>query len=90
MRRTDCIGNPRKKMLIKRLVSVSLVTALSGILVASKAHAVSFPLINLQDVLTLQDELASDIADEIRVKLTTEERTRLTAARPVNPKAHDA
>jgi serine/threonine protein kinase/tetratricopeptide (TPR) repeat protein len=45
---------------------------------------------DLQDVLTLQDEVARDIADEIRVKLTPEERTRLTAARPIDPEAHDA
>jgi TolB-like protein len=44
----------------------------------------------LKDVLALQDELARDIAEEIRVKLTPEERTRLTHARPVNPEAHEA
>ena len=44
---------------------------------------------NSQDIMALQDELARDIADEIRVKLTPEERTRLTDARPVNPEAHD-
>jgi TolB-like protein/DNA-binding winged helix-turn-helix (wHTH) protein len=45
---------------------------------------------DLKDVLALQDELARDIAEEIRVKLTPEERTRLTDARPVNPEAHEA
>jgi TolB-like protein/DNA-binding winged helix-turn-helix (wHTH) protein len=44
----------------------------------------------LKDVLALQDEVARDIAEEIRVKLTPEERTRLTDARPVNPEAHEA
>jgi TolB-like protein/DNA-binding winged helix-turn-helix (wHTH) protein len=45
---------------------------------------------DLRDVLTLQDKVARDIAEEIRVKLTPEERTRLTDARPVNPEAHEA
>jgi TolB-like protein/DNA-binding winged helix-turn-helix (wHTH) protein len=45
---------------------------------------------DLKDVLALQDEVAHDIAEEIRVKLTPEERTRLTDARPVNPEAHEA
>jgi TolB-like protein/DNA-binding winged helix-turn-helix (wHTH) protein len=44
----------------------------------------------LKDVLALQDELARDIAEGIRVKLTPEERTRLSDARPVNPEAHEA
>jgi TolB-like protein/DNA-binding winged helix-turn-helix (wHTH) protein len=45
---------------------------------------------DLKDILALQDEVARDIAEEIRVKLTPEERTRLTDARPVNPEAHEA
>jgi eukaryotic-like serine/threonine-protein kinase len=44
----------------------------------------------LQDVLTMQDELARDIAAEIRIKLTPEESTRLASPRPINPAAHDA
>jgi len=44
----------------------------------------------LQDVLTMQDELARDIAAEIRIKLTPEVLTRLASARPINPAAHDA
>ena len=44
----------------------------------------------MKDVLTLQDEVAQDIAEEIRVKLTPEERTRLAGAHPVDPAAHDA
>jgi serine/threonine protein kinase/TolB-like protein/Tfp pilus assembly protein PilF len=44
----------------------------------------------LQDVLTMQDELARDIAAEIRIKLTPEERTRLASPRPIDPAAHDA
>ena len=45
---------------------------------------------DLKDVLALQDEVARDIADEIRAKLTPEERTRLADARLVNPEAHEA
>jgi TolB-like protein/DNA-binding winged helix-turn-helix (wHTH) protein/Tfp pilus assembly protein PilF len=45
---------------------------------------------DLKDVLALQDEVARDIADEIRAKLTPEERTRLADARPVTPEAHEA
>jgi TolB-like protein/DNA-binding winged helix-turn-helix (wHTH) protein/Tfp pilus assembly protein PilF len=45
---------------------------------------------DLKDVLALQDEVARDIAAEIRIKLTPEERTRLAAARPIDPEAHDA
>jgi serine/threonine protein kinase len=42
------------------------------------------------DVLALQDELASTIATEIHVQLTPSEKTRLAAARRVNPAAYDA
>jgi eukaryotic-like serine/threonine-protein kinase len=45
---------------------------------------------NLSDVLSLQNEVARDIASEIRIKLTPEEQGRLVASRPVNPEAHDA
>jgi serine/threonine-protein kinase len=43
-----------------------------------------------RDVLALQAELASAIAREINVRLTPSEQSRLTAARSVNPEAHDA
>src|SRR5215831_7086459 len=42
------------------------------------------------DVLALQDELASTIANEIHVQLTPAEKMRLAAARKVNPEAYDA
>jgi len=45
---------------------------------------------DLKDILTLQDEVARDIAEEIRIKLTPEERTRLSVAHAVDPAAHDA
>jgi TolB-like protein/DNA-binding winged helix-turn-helix (wHTH) protein len=44
----------------------------------------------LRDVLGLQDEVARDIAEEIRVKLTPQERARLAGSHPVNPQAHEA
>jgi serine/threonine protein kinase/tetratricopeptide (TPR) repeat protein len=44
---------------------------------------------NLQDVLTLQDELARNIADEVRVKLTPDEKTRLSNAPVIDPEAHE-
>ncbi len=45
---------------------------------------------NSRDVLALQDELASAIAQEIHVQLTPDEQSRLTTAPSVNPEAHDA
>jgi hypothetical protein len=43
-----------------------------------------------RDVLALQAELASAIAREVNVRLTSSEQLRLTAAPTVNPEAHDA
>jgi serine/threonine-protein kinase len=43
-----------------------------------------------RDVLGLQQEVAHAIADEIKVQLTPQEKTRLTSPRPVNPAAYDA
>lgn len=45
---------------------------------------------DLRDVLTLQDEVAQAIANEIRIKLTPDEQLRLANAHPVNPRAHEA
>lgn len=45
---------------------------------------------DLGDVIALQDEVARDIADEVRVKLTPQERARLTTSHTVNPEAHEA
>jgi eukaryotic-like serine/threonine-protein kinase len=42
------------------------------------------------DVLALQAELASAIAREVNVRLTSSEQSRLTAAPSINPAAHDA
>jgi tetratricopeptide (TPR) repeat protein len=43
-----------------------------------------------KDVLALQAELASAIADEIHVQLTPAEQSRLGSAASVNPEAYDA
>jgi serine/threonine-protein kinase len=45
---------------------------------------------DLRDVLSLQGEIAQTIAREIKAKLTAEERAQLSAARPVDPQAHEA
>jgi serine/threonine-protein kinase len=45
---------------------------------------------NSRDVLALQDELASAIAQEIHVQLTPGERSRLARSASVNPEAYDA
>jgi TolB-like protein len=43
-----------------------------------------------RDVMALQDELARDIAGEIRATLTPVERKRLAESRPVDAQAYDA
>lgn len=43
---------------------------------------------DVRDVLSLQGEIASAIASEIRVKLTPQERERMATLRQVNPDAH--
>jgi TolB-like protein/DNA-binding winged helix-turn-helix (wHTH) protein len=45
---------------------------------------------DVKDVLALQDEIARDIAEEIRIKLTPKERSLLTQAHAVDPDAYDA
>jgi TolB-like protein/tetratricopeptide (TPR) repeat protein len=45
---------------------------------------------DLNDVLTLQRNVARDVAREIRIKLTPQEQMILAAAHPVNPKAQVA
>jgi TolB-like protein/Tfp pilus assembly protein PilF len=44
----------------------------------------------LGDVFALQDEVARNIAREIRAQLTPEDQQRLASARPVNSAAHEA
>jgi serine/threonine protein kinase/TolB-like protein/Tfp pilus assembly protein PilF len=45
---------------------------------------------NLKDVLKLQDEVSRDIANNIQVQLTPQEKGSLSRARPVNSEAYDA
>jgi len=45
---------------------------------------------DLRDVLALQDELARDIASEIRAKLTPRQQSRITENRRTNTRAYDA
>ena len=45
---------------------------------------------NAGDVLSLQNEVVISIARELQATLSTEQRARLTTARPVNAAAHDA
>ncbi|HEX4945485.1 MAG TPA: tetratricopeptide repeat protein, partial [Blastocatellia bacterium] len=45
---------------------------------------------DLSDALKLQSEVARAVATEIRIQVTAEERARLTAARSINPQAHEA
>ncbi len=42
----------------------------------------------LRDILSLQEEVASTIAQEVRVALTPQDRVRLSGARPVDPEAY--
>jgi TolB-like protein/DNA-binding winged helix-turn-helix (wHTH) protein/Flp pilus assembly protein TadD len=45
---------------------------------------------DLRDVLALQQDVARDIAREIRIKLTPQEQAHLPSTRPVNPEAQEA
>src|SRR6516225_6316209 len=45
---------------------------------------------DLRDILSLQDEVAQAIAEQIRVKLTPQEQVQLSSARRVDPQAHES
>ena len=45
---------------------------------------------DLRDVLTLQDDVAKEIASEVRIKLTPQEQSRLSDARQIDPAASEA
>ena len=45
---------------------------------------------DLRDVLALQDEVARAIAAEVKLKVTSQDQPRLSAARGVNPQAYEA
>lgn len=44
---------------------------------------------DVRDILALQSHVATEVAREINLKLTAEERADLASARPLNPKAHE-
>jgi eukaryotic-like serine/threonine-protein kinase len=45
---------------------------------------------DLRDVLSLQDEVARDIANQIKIKLTPAEQARLSSSSPVDPQAYQS
>jgi TolB-like protein/DNA-binding winged helix-turn-helix (wHTH) protein/tetratricopeptide (TPR) repeat protein len=45
---------------------------------------------DLKDVVALQDDIARDIAGQVRVELTPKEHSLLIQVHPVDPEAHDA
>jgi TolB-like protein/DNA-binding winged helix-turn-helix (wHTH) protein/Tfp pilus assembly protein PilF len=45
---------------------------------------------DLRDILALQGEVAQAITNEVKIKLTPQEQTRLASTRPVNPEAYQA
>jgi TolB-like protein/Flp pilus assembly protein TadD len=44
---------------------------------------------DFRDILSLQSEIARQVANQVRIILTPEERARLESARQINPEAHD-
>jgi serine/threonine-protein kinase len=44
---------------------------------------------DIKDILPLQDEVAREVAREVRIELTDQERARLSDGRSVNPDAYD-
>ncbi len=44
---------------------------------------------DFRDILSLQGEIARQVANEVSIILTPEERARLGSTRPVDPEAHD-
>ena len=45
---------------------------------------------DLRDILGLQSEIAHAIADEIKIKLTPQDQTRLATTRPINSEAYES
>jgi TolB-like protein len=45
---------------------------------------------DLRDVLSLQDEVARDIANKIKIRLTPTEQARLSSSGPVDPQAYQS
>jgi TolB-like protein len=66
-------------------INVQLVRADTGAVVWANRYERS-----AGDVLSLQNELVSAVAQEVRATLTPEQKARLADARPVNAAAHDS
>jgi serine/threonine-protein kinase len=66
-------------------ISARLIDVRTGSLIWAEAYER-----DLQDVLTLQNEVASAIAEGVRINVTSQELARLAAKRPVNPQAYEA
>jgi serine/threonine protein kinase/Flp pilus assembly protein TadD len=64
-------------------ITAQLIEAASDTLLWAKSYERE-----LRDVLTLQNEVARSIVDEISLKVTPRERARLRRARQVNPEAY--
>jgi TolB-like protein/Tfp pilus assembly protein PilF len=66
-------------------ISAQLIQATNG----SNVWAESYER-DLRDVLSLQADLARTIADQIKIQVTPQERTKLVAAAAINSEAHDS
>ena len=44
---------------------------------------------DLREILALQNEVVRDLSQQIQIKLTPQEQTNLSRARPIDPKAYD-
>ena len=44
---------------------------------------------DLREILTLQNEVVRDLSQQIQIKLTPQEQTNLSHARPIDPRAYD-
>jgi TolB-like protein/DNA-binding winged helix-turn-helix (wHTH) protein/Tfp pilus assembly protein PilF len=45
---------------------------------------------DFKNVLSIQDEIARDVANQIQLRLTSQQHARLSRSRSVNPEAHEA
>ena len=66
-------------------ISVQLIEATSDRHLWSRSYERDFG-----DILALQGEIASTVANEIRAAVTPSQQARLAAARPVDPRAYEA
>ncbi|HEV2380744.1 MAG TPA: protein kinase [Terriglobia bacterium] len=66
-------------------ISAKLVDARSGNLMWAETYDR-----DLRDILTLQSEVARAIAEEIRIKVTSQDKARLASKRPIDTRAYEA